>query len=59
MASKEIPLVLAVEIEATWPTAIQLARVYGGHKRNIVGQHFWARRYFVTTVDRDERIIGM
>ncbi len=25
--------------------------------RNFVGQHFWARGYFVSTVGRDERII--
>jgi putative transposase len=30
--------------------AIHLARVYGERKRNFVGQHFWARGYFVNTV---------
>ena len=34
--------------------AIHLARVYGERKRNFVGQHFWARGYFVSTVGRDE-----
>ena len=34
--------------------AIHLARVYGEHKRNFVGQSFWARGYFVSTVGRDE-----
>ena len=38
-------------------SAIHLARVYGERKRNFVGQHFWARGYFVSTVGRDERII--
>ena len=38
-------------------SAIHLARVYGEHKRNFVGQPFWARGYFVSTVGRDERII--
>jgi putative transposase len=38
-------------------SAIHLARVYGEHKRNFVGQHFWARGYFVSTVGRYERII--
>jgi putative transposase len=38
-------------------SAIYLARVYGEHKRNFVGQHFWARGYFVSTVGRDEAII--
>ena len=31
-------------------SAIHLARVYGERKRNFVGQHFWARGYFVNTV---------
>ena len=38
-------------------TAIHLARVYGERKRNFVGQHFWARGYFVSTVGRDEALI--
>ena len=37
--------------------AIPLARVYGERKRNFVGQHFWARGYFVSTVGRDETMI--
>ena len=35
-------------------SAIHLARVYGGRKQNFVGQSFWARGYFVSTVGRDE-----
>jgi putative transposase len=35
-------------------SAIHLARVYGERKQNFVGQHFWARGYFVSTVGRDE-----
>jgi putative transposase len=38
-------------------SAIHIARVYGERKRNFVGQHFWARGYFVSTVGRDERVI--
>jgi len=38
-------------------SAIHLARVYGERKRNFVGQHFWARGYFVSTVGRDEEFI--
>ena len=38
-------------------SAIHLARVYGERKRNFVGQHFWARGYFVSTVGRDEQMI--
>ena len=37
-------------------SAIHLARVYGT-ARNFVGQHFWARGYFVSTVGRDEAAI--
>ncbi len=38
-------------------SAIHLARVYGEKKRNFVGQHFWARGFFVSTVGRDEKVI--
>lgn len=38
-------------------SAIHLARVYAERKRNFVGQHFWARGYFVSTVGRDEEMI--
>ncbi len=35
-------------------TAIHIARTYLGKRQNFVGQHFWARGYFVSTVGRDE-----
>jgi putative transposase len=38
-------------------SAIHIARTYMGVKRNFVGQHFWARGYFVSTVGRDEAVI--
>ena len=38
-------------------SAIHIARVYGGRRRNFTGQHFWARGYFVSTVGRDEAMI--
>ena len=38
-------------------SAIHIARTYGNRKRNFVGQHFWARGYFVSTVGRDEGTI--
>jgi putative transposase len=38
-------------------TAIHVARTFGEVKRNFVGQHFWARGYFVSTVGRDEEVI--
>ena len=38
-------------------SAIHVARVYGERKRNFIGQHFWARGFFVSTVGRDETVI--
>ena len=38
-------------------SAIHIARTFMERKRNFVGQHFWARGYFVSTVGRDEHII--
>jgi putative transposase len=38
-------------------SAIHIAREFGERKRNFVGQHFWARGYFVSTVGRDEEVI--
>jgi len=38
-------------------SAIHIAREFAGRKRNFVGQSFWARGYFVSTVGRDEAVI--
>lgn len=38
-------------------SVIWIARRYAGRKKNFVGQHFWARGYFVSTVGRDEQVI--
>ena len=38
-------------------SAIHIARTYFDRPRNYVGQHFWARGYFVSTVGRDEHVI--
>ena len=38
-------------------SAIHIARTYGGRERNFVGEQFWARGYFVSTVGRDEAAI--
>ena len=38
-------------------SAIHLARVYGERRRGFVGQSFWARGYFVSTVGRDETVV--
>ena len=38
-------------------SAIHSAREFAGRSRSFVGQHFWARGYFVSTLGRDERAI--
>ena len=38
-------------------SAIYIARNYAERRRNFVGQHFWARGYFVSTVGRDEAAV--
>jgi len=38
-------------------SAIHIARTYMGKRQNFVGQNFWARGYFVSTVGRDETTI--
>lgn len=38
-------------------SAIHIARTFLGKKQNFVGQHFWARGYFASTVGRDEAVI--
>lgn len=38
-------------------SAIYIARTFGERKQNFVGEHFWARGYFVSTVGRDEGVI--
>ncbi len=38
-------------------SAIHVASVYGERRRNFVGQSFWARGYFVSTVARGENTI--
>src|SRR5512137_3100391 len=38
-------------------SAIHIARVYAGRRRNFVGQHFWARGYWVSTVGKNEEAI--
>ena len=38
-------------------SAISIARTYAGKRNNFVGQSFWARGYFVSTVGRNEEIV--
>jgi len=38
-------------------SAIHIARNFMGRRRNFVGQNFWARGYFVSTVGLDEALV--
>lgn len=38
-------------------SAIHISRQFSGRSRNYVGEHFWARGYFASTVGRDEEVI--
>ena len=38
-------------------SAIHIARVYAGRRRDLVGQHFWARGYWVSTVGKNEAAV--
>ncbi len=38
-------------------SAIHIARVYAGRRRNYVGQHFWARGYWVSTVGKNKAAV--
>lgn len=38
-------------------SAIHIARVYAGRRRNYVGQHFWARGYWVATIGKNEAAV--
>ena len=38
-------------------SAIHIAWVYAGRRRNFVGQHFWARGYWVSTVGKNEAAV--
>ena len=38
-------------------SAIHIARMYLGQRKNYTGMNFWARGYFVTTVGANEEVI--
>jgi putative transposase len=38
-------------------SAIYIARTHMGRQRNFVGEHFWARGYYVSTVGLDEDVV--
>ena len=61
-----VPMMISIPLKCTvsqvvgyikGKSAIHMARVYAERRRNLVGQRFWARRYFVSTVGGDEAVI--
>lgn len=38
-------------------SAIAIAQRFGGRERNLTGEVFWARGYFVSTVGLDEAMV--
>lgn len=38
-------------------SVIQIARIFQGGKKNFVGQNFWARGYWVSTVGKDVEVV--
>jgi len=38
-------------------SAIYIARTFMGRRQNFVGQHFWARGYWVSTVGKNEQAV--
>ena len=40
-------------------SAIHIARTFGGKRGTFVGQHFWARGYWVSIVGRDEAAVRL
>ncbi len=38
-------------------SANQIARNFQGRKKNFIGQNFWARGYYVSTVGKDEGVV--
>ena len=36
-------------------SAIHITKTFSGHKRICIGQNFWVRGYFVSTVGKDEQ----
>ena len=38
-------------------SAINIARQFNGRRKNFVGESFWARGYYVSTVGKDEHVV--
>ena len=47
----------AADLELIVPTAIAIARSIGRRRRNFIGESFWARGYYVSTVGKDEEAV--
>ena len=38
-------------------SAIHIARSYMNRRKNFIGEHFWARGYYVSTAGKDEEVV--
>jgi len=38
-------------------SAIHIARTYMNRRKNFIGEHFWARGYYVSTAGKDEEVV--
>jgi putative transposase len=53
-----LPLMKPTTCDTAYFGGIEInTRVYGEKKRSFVGQHYWARGYFVSTVGRGQELI--
>jgi len=44
----------SVKVGLKGKSAIQIARKFGARQKNFTGEHFWARGYFVSTVELEK-----
>ena len=57
LMSDHVHMMISIPPRYSVSQVIHIAREFAARKRNFVGQHFWGRGYFVSTVDRDEQVI--
>ena len=38
-------------------SAIHIARAFMNRRENFIGEHFWARGYYVSTAGKDEEVV--
>ena len=57
LISDHVHMLLSVPPKYSVSSVIHIARVYAGRRRNFVGQHFWARGYWVSTVGKNEAAV--